>query len=123
MPTTKSYHQYLIKSLKDPVEASAYLEAILQEENPESQLLKVALENILEALGDTKLSPDEIALQKQKIEELFNQSGSEVIYNLAQWLQKLGLELNITIAQKSPSINQKLSKRSLRDPRSGALIS
>ncbi len=113
MPTTKSYHQYLIKSLKDPVEASAYLEAILQEKNPEPQLLKVALENILEALGDTKLSPDEIALQKQKIEELLNQSGSEVIYNSAQWLQKLGLELTITIAQESLSINQKLSERSL----------
>jgi hypothetical protein len=35
MATTKSYHQYLIESLKNPLGASAYLEAILQEENPE----------------------------------------------------------------------------------------
>ncbi len=50
MTQTKNYHQYLIESLKDPTEATAYFWAILQEENPETELLKVALENILEAL-------------------------------------------------------------------------
>jgi hypothetical protein len=39
-----------------------------------------------------------------------NQSGAYIIDNLAQWLQKLGLELTITIAQELPSINQKLSE-------------
>ena len=48
MTQTKSYHRYLIESLKDPTEATAYLWAILQEENPEPKLLKIALENILE---------------------------------------------------------------------------
>lgn len=114
MATTKSYHQYLIESLKNPVEASAYLEAILQEENPEPQLLKVALENVLEALGNNQLSPDEIAPHKQKIDELLNQSGAYIIDNLAQWLQKLGLELTITIAQELPSINQKLSEQNIK---------
>ncbi|MFM7382448.1 MAG: DNA-binding protein [Microcystaceae cyanobacterium] len=49
MATTKSYHHYLIESLKDPNEAAAYLWAVLQEENPEPELLKSALEDILEA--------------------------------------------------------------------------
>ncbi len=45
----------------------------LQEENSESELLKVALENILEALGETRLKSHEIQLQKDKINELLNQ--------------------------------------------------
>jgi len=38
-----SYHDYLVRSLQDPEEAAADLEAILEEENPEPELLKVAL--------------------------------------------------------------------------------
>ncbi len=106
MTQTKNYHQYLIESLKDTTEATAYLWAILQEENPEPELLKVALENILEALGETQLSPHEIQLQKNKIDDLLNQSGSEVIYSLASWLNKLGLELTVTVSQDSSLTNQ-----------------
>jgi DNA-binding phage protein len=31
MPTYKSYHLYLIESLKDPAEATAYLDAVLED--------------------------------------------------------------------------------------------
>jgi hypothetical protein len=31
MPTYKSYHSYLIESLKDPLEAAAYLACIIHE--------------------------------------------------------------------------------------------
>ncbi len=113
MTQSKNYHQYLIESLKDTREATAYLWAILQEENPEPELLKVALENILEALGETQLSPHEIQSQKDKIAQLLSQSGSEVIYSLATWLNKLGLELTVTVSQDSSSINQQESQDSL----------
>lgn len=113
METTKNYHQYLIESLKNPTEAAAYLWAILQEDNPEPQLLKVALENILEALGETQLSHHEIELQKHKISELLNQSGSDFIYSLADLLRKLGLELTVTVSQES-SINQEISEHNLK---------
>lgn len=106
MTQTKNYHQYLIESLKDPTEATAYLWAILQEENPEPELLKVALENILEALGETKLKPHAIQSQKDKIDEILNQSGSNVIYSLVAWLNKLGLELTVTISEDSSLIDQ-----------------
>ena len=95
MATTKSYHQYLIESLKQPAEAAAYLWAILQEENPEPQLLQSALEDILEALGDTRLSSEDIKQQKDKLNILLEQQGKVAIHSLGEWLQKLGLELTV----------------------------
>ncbi|MGK7881030.1 MAG: transcriptional regulator, partial [Crocosphaera sp.] len=85
MTQAKNYHQYLIESLKYPTEATVYLWAILQEENPEPELLKVALENILEALGASRLNSHEIPLQKDQIDELLKKSGSDVIYSLVAW--------------------------------------
>ena len=115
MTQTKNYHQYLIESLKDPTEATAYVWAILQEENPEPELLRVALENILEALGETRLKPHEIQLQQYKINELLNQSGSEVIYSLVDWLNKLDLELTVTVSQDSSLIDQQESEDDVND--------
>jgi DNA-binding phage protein len=31
MPTSRSYHSYLVESLKDPQEAAAYLDAVLED--------------------------------------------------------------------------------------------
>ena len=53
MAKSNNYHQYLIESLKDEKEAANYLWGILQEEQPEPQLLEMALNNVLEALGDS----------------------------------------------------------------------
>jgi len=114
MATTKSYHQYLIESLKQPTEAAAYLWAILQEENPEPQLLKSALEDILEALGNTQLSPEAIEQQKDKLNILLEQQGKVAIYSLGEWLQKLGLELTVKakdetfVEQNNSEINSKV---------------
>jgi len=114
MATTKSYHQYLIESLKQPTEAAAYLWAILQEENPEPQLLKSALEDILEALGDTRLSSEDIKQQKDKLNILLEQQGKVAIYSLGEWLQKLGLELTVKatdetlLEQNNADINSKV---------------
>lgn len=47
MPRSISYHDYLIDSLKDPNEASAYFKAVLQEGDIE--LLQKAISNLIEA--------------------------------------------------------------------------
>lgn len=107
MATSNNYHQYLIESLKDKTEAANYLWAILQEEQPESQLLEMALNNILEALGNTNLSIEEIQLQKAEINRFSNKLGSAVIYDLVKWLQKLGLELTVNVSDKSLSEENK----------------
>ena len=50
MPTYKSYHSYLIESLKDPLEAAAYLDAVLEDGDFDHILL--ALKNVAEAQQD-----------------------------------------------------------------------
>lgn len=38
VPKTRNYHDYLIKSLKQPEEAAAYIQAILEEKSPEPEM-------------------------------------------------------------------------------------
>lgn len=49
MPTSRPYHTYLIDSLKNPLEAGAYLAAVL--EDGCLQEINLALANIAEAQG------------------------------------------------------------------------
>jgi hypothetical protein len=59
MTTHKSYKSYLIESLKDPAEAAAYLEAVLEDGKLENIVL--ALKNVTEARrsgGDNAKEPD-----------------------------------------------------------------
>ena len=51
MPKTVSYQEYLIKSLEEPIEAAAYIEAILEAKNPEKELLLSSLDDVIEAYG------------------------------------------------------------------------
>ncbi|MGK7924761.1 MAG: transcriptional regulator [Spirulina sp.] len=94
-PTTKSYQSYLIESLKDPEEAAGYLEALFEEENPEPELLHKVLSNILEALGEIYLTPEQIENHRQKLNYLLSEEGSFSIYHLSNWLEVLGLKIRI----------------------------
>lgn len=47
MPKSVSYHAYLIESLKDPKEASAYFKAVLEEGDVE--MIQLAINNLIEA--------------------------------------------------------------------------
>lgn len=56
-----SYHLYLIESLKNQEVAEGYIEAALEEGEPD--LLRKVIEDVIEAIGD---NPDFDALQKAK---------------------------------------------------------
>lgn len=70
MSKLRSFHDWLIKSLKEPKEAEAYIKAALLENDPD--LLQKAISDVIEAgnnsvavslASDTgKLTPSEIAL-------------------------------------------------------------
>ncbi|WP_204101938.1 MULTISPECIES: hypothetical protein [Spirulina sp. CCY15215] len=100
-PTTKSYQSYLIESLKSPEEAAGYLEALFEEENPEPELLHRVLNNILEALGDIYLTPEQIEDHRQKLNNLLSEKGNFAIYHLSNWLEVLGLKIIIQTIPKS----------------------
>lgn len=95
MSASDSYHDYLIKSLRDSEEAAAYLESILEEEEPE--LLKMALLDVAEALGTDDAS-EKRKFYSKKLDEILSQSGSQEVYGLTNWLNSLGLKLTVVVA-------------------------
>ncbi|MEA5557857.1 helix-turn-helix domain-containing transcriptional regulator [Nodularia spumigena] len=99
------YQDFLISHLKDKNRAAGYIEAVFEEQKPEPELLKLALSNVAEALSEQSLTPEQGKLHRNKLDEILLQSGIELIYNLADWLNVLGLKLSVTVA-KSADDNQ-----------------
>jgi DNA-binding phage protein len=46
VPTSRDYQEYLVNSLKDPERAAGYITAILEEPDPEPELLASALDDV-----------------------------------------------------------------------------
>lgn len=101
MPTSRSYQEYLIQSLKDPAEAAAYIQAILEKKDPEPELLPLALRNVAEALGEQNMTSEQAKLHLEKLDQFLSQQGSDVIYSLANWLNALGLKLTVTVSEQA----------------------
>lgn len=103
MPKSVSYRESLIARLKNPEYAAAYIEAILEEEDPEPELLKDALQNVAEALGELNLPKEQESLHLEKLERILSVEGSAEIYNLALWLDQLELKLTVTVKSDNSS--------------------
>ncbi|MEA5480499.1 transcriptional regulator [Pseudanabaena galeata UHCC 0370] len=101
MPTYKSYHSYLIESLKDPLEAAAYLDAVLEDGDFEHILL--ALKNVAEAQQDITNNSKNKKLNLDLNSQLFpNQQPSELM-TIAKLLNQLGLKLSVTVQERQPA--------------------
>jgi len=97
-PTSDSYREYLIESLKDPEEAAGYIGAILEEKDPEPALLRKAIRKVIEArvrMNDISESAKE---HHEKLDKMLTESGGAEIYTLVELLEALGFKLEITVA-------------------------
>jgi DNA-binding phage protein len=100
MPKSLPYHDFLMARLKNPSYAAVYLEThfeLDEGEEPDEALLRLALSNVAEALGQPQMSPEQYELQLKKLDELLSQQGSDAIYNLGIWLKALGLKLTVAV--------------------------
>jgi DNA-binding phage protein len=97
MPRSTSYHEKLIKDLKDPLEAATYIEVVLEEGDP--KMLSKALKNIIEAQGGI----DQLSRQSKGerlstlLEQLITEKGEIEFYCLSSLLDALGLQLAVTV--------------------------
>lgn len=93
MPTSDSYREFLIECLKEPEHAAGYIEAILEEKDPEPELLRNAFIKVVEAYTTSnKLS--ELAKQHhEKLDKILAQSGGSEIYTFVQLLDALGFRV------------------------------
>jgi DNA-binding phage protein len=100
VPTHKSYHSYLIESLKEPAEAAAYLDAVLEDGDPEHILL--ALKNVAEARKSLIDSSSQTASNWENCYQLLAQGESPGLLALAALLDELGLKLSVTVKDRQP---------------------
>lgn len=115
MPKSLPYQEFLISRLKDPSYAAGYLEThfeLEENEEPEPELIRLALRNIAEAQGEGKMTPEQLKQHSEKLDELLSQSGSEAIYNLGNWLKTLGLKLSVTVIEDSNNQTQNIASSS-----------
>lgn len=94
MPTSRSYHSYLIESLKDPQEAAAYLDAVLEDADYDE--LRLALRNVagarIAALGDVQL-----ALNQEVVQQVMSTQQTHLdLSALLKMLDELGFKLSVT---------------------------
>lgn len=96
MSTSRSYHSYLIESLKDPQEAAAYLDAVLDDGSFEE--VRSALTNVAEAqilvLDDTQL-----VSHRRAIYETLSQPNQLDFSTLLAILSELGFRVVVTPKQ------------------------
>ena len=84
----KSHEDFLIESLKDPEEAAAYVSAVFEEKKPEIDLLPLCLGHVAAALGGEG--------DRQWVKDFGASDKSQTVYELAAWLDSLGLRLTVT---------------------------
>jgi phage replication-related protein YjqB (UPF0714/DUF867 family) len=89
VPTSRDYQEYLVNSLKDPERAAGYITAILEELDPEPELLASALDDVVVALGGDG--------DRQWVKDFGASDKSQAVYELVEWLDSLGLKLAVII--------------------------
>jgi DNA-binding phage protein len=95
MPTSDSWLDALIESLRDSQEAAGYIEAILEEKNPEHELLRAALKDMVDARLQMNNLSEEAKLCYEKLDKILSETGGTEIYSLVELLDALGFRIAI----------------------------
>lgn len=90
----RDYHEDLIASLKDPEEAFAYLNASLEEDDPQAFLM--ALRNVVEArTGGVAKVAQRTRLNRESLYRMLSKRGNPQLKSLQAVLHALGLSLSV----------------------------
>ncbi len=93
MSRTTSYRQSLLNALQDPLEASAYLNAAL-EDSPKAFLK--ALKNVAQARQMSRVAKD-AGIQRETLYRSFSEQGNPTFETLSSVLEALGMKLSIVL--------------------------
>ncbi len=99
MPKSLSYHEFLIQSLKDDEDIAAYLEAALEEKDPEPELLSRVLSNVIEARMQSQHLSSSALFNHDKLKKILDESGGKEIYAFVNFLETLGFELLVKVKE------------------------
>ena len=99
MPKSDSYEEFLIESLKDSQHAASFIEAILEEKDPEPALLSNVVRKVVEARMRMNNLSDSAKSKHDKLDKLLTASGCSEIYSFVEFLDALGFRLAVTIKE------------------------
>lgn len=101
-PRSRSYREYLISSLKDPERAAGYIGVMLEldEEGFEPELLRSALQEVMEAHEQMINLSEDAKKRYEKLDKILLETGGAEIYSLIEFLDALGFGL-----RSRPKIN------------------
>jgi probable addiction module antidote protein len=93
MKKSKAYQPDLIENLRDPREAEEYLNASLEEDDPELFLL--ALRNVAEAQGGVAQLAEKAKLNRESLYKMLSERGNPEFRSLEALLHALGFRLAV----------------------------
>lgn len=93
MPTSDSYQDYLISSLKDPEESAMYIEVTLEEGDP--KLLNLAMGNVVEAHQKMNDLSEKAKQHYQNLKQMLSKHENSEIYTLVALLNEMGFRLEV----------------------------
>lgn len=93
------YQKELIKSLKDPKESIAYLNAALMDEDP--RIFLIALKNVIEAHGGVSSISRKCKLNRENLYRMLSEKGNPEIKSVYKLLNSLGLQLAIQATRQA----------------------
>ncbi len=97
MPTSDSYLDALIEELKDPEMAAGSIEVALEleEKDPQPDMLRLTLKDVVEARVRMKNLSDEAKQCYEKLDKMLLETKAAEIYSLIEFLDALGFRLAI----------------------------
>jgi DNA-binding phage protein len=95
IPTSDSWHDALIESLKDSQRSSGYLSVALEPENPDPKLLLAVIQDVIEAHLKISNLSEQAKIYHQQLEKMFSENGAKEIYTLIALLNELGFILEV----------------------------
>ena len=96
--SSRSYQDSLVKRLRDPREAAAYLDAALEEGDRAAFLL--AIRNVIEALGGMTKIARHTGLNRENLYRVLSEQGNPELNSLEKLLKALGLRLAVEVDHK-----------------------
>ncbi len=94
MKKSNAYQPALIESLRDAREAEEYLNAALEEDDPE--LFLRALRNVAEAQGGVARLAEKTKLNRESLYKMLSERGNPELKSLDALLHALGFRLAVT---------------------------
>lgn len=99
MAKQQSYQNYLVESLKDSTEATAYLNAALKGGDP--CVFLVALRNVVKAQGGVAALAEKTQKGRTSMYKTLSGSGNPYFKNVNEILRAMGMQITIELDQNN----------------------